>query len=166
MNICNEIYSKDITDIIVYNQSDVAAALSPSVPGLTSLKLSSLGTPLATISIREADDVDMVMDVSPNVKVTSIRQGKGLTYTHDITAVAAYFPQKAAELIEKAKNIDIHLIYRCIDNTYCMSYGFPESTSLTVEDNVANGRNATIKAQVNSLSPLIEVELPDKQQTK
>ena len=164
MTICNEINSKDIADIMVYNQSDVSAALPPSVPGLTSLKLSSLGTPLATISVREADDVDMVMDVSPNVKVTSVIQGKGMSYVHDITAVAAYFPEKAAELNERVKNSDIHLIYRYIDNTYGMSYGFPESTMLTIEDSVSSGRNATIKAQIKSLSGLIEVTMPDKQQ--
>ena len=160
MIVCNEKLFDDIVDIRIFSASDVVSTLPPTVPGLTSLGIVSLGQPLALVSIREDNDVDMVMDTLPTVKVTTVRANMTTSYTHEISITVDYGYEKVPELVEKAKNQDVYLIYRTTGNEYLLSYAYPETSMLTHEDSAGNNRTAQIKVQMKSLSGLIRLAVP------
>jgi len=155
-NICNEIILDGIVRVDIIPCSECNIPVPFSVPDITEIGQCTFGSPALTIS--STGDADAVFDTAPTLKNTEKTESAGRVRTHELSVpVSAGFEavRKASAVLS---GIDFYILWTTVGGKRYMAYTLPNTSVISLEDQMAEVTAQTLKCTVKSMSGIIEVK--------
>lgn len=153
---CKEIILDDVVRIDIYPDAELKTAVPRTLPFVLSIADMSAGTPLLTLAL--SNPGGMEYDTAPTVKLTEKTDTNGRTYAHELSVSFTgdiYNVRKAQRTLGTG---ECAVVYTLADGRRLSSLPLPNTSQLTVEENLGSAQASTLKVQLTSMSPLVQID--------
>lgn len=153
---CREIILDDVVRIDIYPDTELATAVPRTLPFVQSIADMTLGTPLLTLALSNPGGVEY--DTAPTVKLTEKTDSNGRSFAHELSVNITgdiYNVRKAERTLGRD---DCAVVYTLADGRRLCSLPLPNTSQLTVEENLGSASASTLKVQLTSMSALVQID--------
>lgn len=153
---CKEIILDDVVRIDIYPDSELKTAVPRTLPFVLSIADMSVGMSLLTLALSSPDGLEY--DTAPTVKLTEKTDSNGRTFAHELSVSLTGDIYNVRETQRTLGSADCAVVYTLADGRRLCSLPLPNTSQLTVEENLGSAQACTLKVQLTSMSPLVQID--------
>ena len=153
---CEELFLNEI----VHVELVAAAGCNFSVPfnvGEQTKMSGTTGTAQMVFDVNESTSNTSVLDSAPSLKTSEKPQAAGYLRTHELTIPARGNYNKVREAKAALAGVDFNVVLRTAAGTRFLLYALPNTSMVSVEDQMGAESKQTVKVSIESMSNMIEL---------
>ena len=163
---CNELFLNEIchVELVPADECDMPVPVNADpqteLPGTKTeggRTVDRIGQAAMVIDVNEVADYAGVLDSAPTLKTTPKTQTAGYLRQHDLTIPTRgdYIKVRAAG--NGLLGVDFHVVLRTLAGTRFLLYSLPNSSTVSVEDQLGQDSKQTVKVSLQSMSSMIRL---------
>ena len=154
---CLELRLSEIVRVALYAAADTTVPIPANInaPFIPAAYLSLPASPVLALALSPSSDTEAMLDATPSLKVTNALSPAGNIYTHELQLSVAQNPTTVRDAVDALVGRDFHILYSLADGSQALSYALPNTSLLSIEDNLSTTSLTTLKAHLSSMSNVI-----------
>lgn len=154
---CLELRLSEIVRVALYASADTTVPIPANInaPFIPVAYLSLPASPVIALALSPSSDTEAMLDATPSLKVTNALSPAGNIYTHELQLSVAQNPTTVRAAVDALVGRDFHILYTLADGSQALSYALPNTSLLSIEDNLSTTSLTTLKAHLSSMSNVI-----------
>lgn len=154
---CLELRLSEIVRVALYASADTTVPIPANInaPLIPAAYLSLPASPVLALALSPSSDTEAMLDATPSLKVTNALSPAGNIYTHELQLSVAQNPTTVRDAVDALVGRDFHILYSLADGSQALSYALPNTSLLSIEDNLSTTSLTTLKAHLSSMSNVI-----------
>ena len=154
---CLELRLSEIVRVALYTAADTTVSIPANInaPFIPAAYLSLPASPVIALALSPSSDTEAMLDATPSLKVTNALSPAGNIYTHELQLSVAQNPTTVRDAVDALVGRDFHILYSLADGSQALSYALPNTSLLSIEDNLSTTSLTTLKAHLSSMSNVI-----------
>lgn len=155
IELCQELSDLDIVKVQLIPHTGTQMSVPFQIPDIATLG-GTLATAAITLMLTDDGTPDAIFSgQNSTIKVTAAREAAGLVRTHALTAqiTRGFDTVRSKEAILQGN--DYHLLLTNAAGQRYFSYGLPNTTQLSIDEQMGSSSQLTFKLQLKSMSGLI-----------
>ena len=154
---CLELRLSEIVRVALYAAADTTVSIPANINAhfIPESYLSLPASPVLALALSPSSDTEAMLDATPSLKVTNALSPAGNIYTHELQLSVAQNPTTVRDAVDALVGRDFHILYSLADGSQALSYALPNTSLLSIEDNLSTTSLTTLKAHLSSMSNVI-----------
>ncbi len=153
---CNELFLADIVRVDLVPCERCTIPVPFGVPGIVEVLNPIIGEPALSVGF-EGDNLTSFIEEPPTLKVTEQSQAIGYVHTHDLNALCLHGFSALRAARKALMGVDFNIIAYTVNGTRYLCYALPNTSKVSLDDQMGSSASMTVKASVNSMSGFIKI---------
>lgn len=156
---CLELRLSEIVRVSLYDAADTTVPIPANInaPLIPAAYLSLPASPVLALALSPSSETEALLDATPSLKVTNALSPAGNIYTHELQLSVAQNPTSVRAAVDALVGRDFYILYTLADGSKALSYALPNTSILSIEDNITTTSLTTLKARLSSMSNVIPI---------
>ena len=154
---CNELFLSDVVrvDLVPCDQCSIPVPFN--VPGILEVLNPVVGEPVLSVGF-DGDDLTSFVEEPATLKDTEQPQALGYLHTHELSALCLHNFSALRAARKALMGVDFNIIAHTIDGSRYLCYALPNTSKVSLDDQMGSSASITVKASVNSMSGFIKIK--------
>ena len=157
---CNELFLAEVIQVDLIPCADCVCPIPFNVPAILTMTNPTLGTPALSVGF-VGSGLTSEVEQAPSLSASEQTQAMGVVYTHELSAAIAHGFANMRTARKTLMGVDFHIVAHTADGSKFLSYALPNSSKISLEEQMSDGGTMTLKASVNSMSGFIKIVTAD-----
>lgn len=156
---CLELRLSEIVRVALYAAADTNVSIPANInaDSIPAASISLPASPVIALALSPSSDTEALLDATPSLKVTNALSPAGNIYTHELQLSVAQNPTTVRTAVDDLVGRDFYILYTLADGSQSLSYALPNTSILSIEDNITTTSLTTLKARLSSMSNVIPI---------
>lgn len=155
MENCNEIFLEEIVRVELIPTASCSMPIPFNVGELTTMTGCQIGTSSMTLDVKEGTTGQI--QPSPSLKTSEKPQGAGYLRQHDLQVPIQYGYNEVRAAKGTLAGVDFHVVLRTAAGNEYLLYALPNTSTISVDDQMGAESKQTVKVSLQSLSNIIKI---------
>ena len=156
MENCNEIFLNEVTHVEIVRAADCSLPIPFNIGELTEMNGCEIGAAVMTIDVTDGTGDGTILS-APVLKTTEKPQAAGYLRQHDLQIPVGYGYEEIRRKKGLLAGIDFHAILRTQAGTEFLLYALPNTSAVSVEDQLGTEQKQTVKVSMMSMSNMVRI---------
>ena len=154
MENCNEIFLEEIVHIELVPTSGCSMPVPFNIAEISQMNNCSIGSPTMTFDVNEGSTGMMT---TPTLKTQEKAQAAGHIRNHTLQIPIQYGYDSIRAAKGSLAGVDFHAILRTVAGTEFLIYALPNTSVVSVDDQLGSESKQTVNVSIQSLSNMIRI---------
>jgi len=157
MDKCTELFLSEVCHVELVPAMRCTISVPANADPQTAINNCSIGTPELTADVNDDSNYTGVLDSAPTLKTSPKTSIAGFLRQHDLSipTMGEYIDFRRAS--DKLAGVDFHVILRTVAGTEFLLYALPNTSTVSVEEQLGGDSKQTVKVSLQSKSNMIKI---------
>ena len=153
---CNELFLSDVVRVDLVPCDQCAIPVPFNVPGIVEVLNPVIGTPALSVGF-DGENLTAYTEEPATLKDSEQAQVLGYLHTHEVSVLCLHGFSALRAARKALMGVDFNIIAHTVDGSRYLCYALPNTSKVSLDDQMGNSDSITVKASINSMSGFIKI---------